>query len=84
MSQEDIKVKLRRFICTELLKKPSYPLRDDEELITSGLIESFSLAMVGVFIEIEFNAYLPDTELTVDRMNTVNEMASRVWEKLQR
>ena len=47
-----------------------------------GLIDSFSLAQVGVFVEIEFQIYIPDPELTVDNMNTIDAMAARIKEKM--
>ena len=82
MDQNEIKAKLRQFICKEILNNADYPLKDDEALITSGLMDSFSLAQVGVFAELEFNVYIPDPELTVDRMNTLNDMAFRITEKM--
>jgi acyl carrier protein len=82
MDQNEIKAKLRQFICKEILNNAEYPLKDDEALITSGLMDSFSLAQVGVFAELEFNVYIPDPELTVDRMNTLNDMAFRIAEKM--
>jgi acyl carrier protein len=60
----------------ELLRKPDYPLDDDEPLITGGLIDSFSLAQVGVFVENAFGVYLEDTDLTVANMDTVTRMVS--------
>ncbi|MCC6905697.1 MAG: acyl carrier protein [Anaerolineae bacterium] len=78
LSREDVKLQLRDFILKELLNNPSYPLQDDEALITGGLIDSFSLAQVGVFVETAFNVYIPDTDLTVANMDTLEQMASRV------
>jgi acyl carrier protein len=78
MDITEIKTKLRTFICSELLNNPSYPLRDDEALITSGLMDSYSLAQIGVFAEIEFNVYIPDNDLTVDAMDTIEQMAARI------
>jgi len=34
-------------------------------LLTSGLIDSFSVAQIGVFVEVTFGVYIPDTDLTV-------------------
>lgn len=78
MDPNQIKTKLKQFICTELLHNPDYQIKDDEPLITSGLIDSFSLAQIGVLAEIEFGVYIPDAELTVDRMNTVDDMAAAI------
>ena len=83
MDESQIKEKLRKFICTEIMNDPTYQIKDDEALITSGLMDSFSLAQIGVFAEIEFNVYIPDPELTVDNMNTINAMSARIMKKLQ-
>jgi len=82
MDENEIKSKLKQFICTEIMNDAEYPLTYEEPLITSGLIDSFSLAQVGVFVEIEFNTYIPDPELTVDKMNTINAMAAKIMEKM--
>ena len=82
MEENEIRSKLRKFICTEIMNDADYPLKFDEPLITSGLIDSFSLAQVGVFVEIEFKIYIPDPELTVDNMNTIDAMAARIKEKM--
>jgi acyl carrier protein len=82
MDENQIKHRLRDFICSELLHNPTYPLADDEQLISGGLIDSFSLAQIGVFVDIEFGVFIPDPELTVARMNTLNDIVFRVREKL--
>ena len=82
MNENEVREKLKNFICAEIMNDPNYPLKYDEPLITSGLIDSFSLAQVGVFVEIEFKIYIPDPELTVDQMNTINAMAAKIMEKM--
>jgi len=67
-----IKTKLRIFICTELLRDPDYNLADNEALITSGLIDSFSIAQIGVFVETTYGVYLPDNELTVEKVDNLD------------
>ena len=78
MDSQAIRKTLRDFICTELLRKPDYALDDNEPLITGGLIDSFSLAHIGVFIEDEFGVYIPDPDLTVANMDTLNQMVNRI------
>ncbi len=68
--------RLRDFVRSDLLRKPDRPLADDEPLITGGLIDSFSLAQVAVFVEDAFGVYLPDTDLTVANMDTIERMAT--------
>ncbi len=57
MDALEVKDKLRTFILNELLNNPDYPLKDDEGLITGGLMDSFSLAQIGVFVEDAFDIY---------------------------
>ena len=75
---EKIRDALKDYICTELLRRPSYPLRADEPLITGGLIDSFCVAHLGVFIETTFGVYIPDVELTIENMDTLERIAARV------
>jgi acyl carrier protein len=74
MDVQEMHDRLRDFVRGELLRKPSYPLGDDEPLITGGLIDSFSLAQVGVFVEDAFGVYLQDTDLTIANMDTIERM----------
>ena len=76
MNSQEMRDRLRDFVRRELLGKPDYPLAYDEPLITGGLIDSFSLAQVGVFVEDAFNVYLPDTDLTVANMDTIDRMVA--------
>ena len=69
---------LRTFICTELMQHPSYPLTNSEPLMSGGLIDSFSVAYIAVFIEQTWDVYIPDPELTVDNMDTLDLIAARV------
>jgi acyl carrier protein len=78
MDAADVRARLRDFIVTELIRDPKYPLRDDEGIVSSGLIDSFALAEIGVFAEEAFNVYIPDPDLTVAKMNTLDLMVARI------
>jgi acyl carrier protein len=66
---------LRKFITGQLMRDPGYPLRDDEALISGGLVDSFSLVELQLFVESEFGVHLDDIELTTDRIDTLNDIA---------
>ena len=51
ITDTELTARLRTFICKELLHRPSYPLEDDEPLVTGGLIDSFALARIALFTE---------------------------------
>jgi acyl carrier protein len=76
MNAQEMRDRLCEFVRSELLRKPDYPLAADESLITGGLIDSFSLAQIGVFVEDAFGVYVPDTDLTVANMDTIERMVT--------
>jgi D-alanine--poly(phosphoribitol) ligase subunit 2 len=78
MDQATVKAKIRAFVLRELVRDAQYPLDDDEGIISGGLMDSFSLAELGVFVEDEFGVYIPDPDLTVDKMDTLDQMTARV------
>ncbi|MBI5933699.1 MAG: acyl carrier protein [Chloroflexi bacterium] len=78
MDRNETMQKVRAFTLKELLKNPDYVLKNDEPLFSSGLIDSFAMAQVGVFIETEFNLYIPDPELTVENMDTVEQITDKI------
>lgn len=83
MDEKTIREKLRSFIVKELIRDAKYDLADDEGIITEGMIDSFSLAQIGVFAEQEFDVYIPDPDLTVAKMDTLNQMVTRIMRDLK-
>ena len=78
MDTPAIRENLRAYITRELIRDDSYTLADDEGIITNGLMDSFALAELAVYIESEFNVYIPDPDLTVEKMDTLNQIVARV------
>lgn len=78
MDRLEVEEKLRTFVLNELIRNPTYDLQKNEPLITGGLIDSFSLAYFGVFVEDNFGVYIPDTDLTVENLDTLDQMVERV------
>ncbi|MGH2537361.1 MAG: hypothetical protein ACRDHL_08215 [Candidatus Promineifilaceae bacterium] len=78
MNPDDVRAALRAFITRDLIRDADYPLADDEGIISGGLMDSFALAELAVFIENEFDVYIPDAELTVARMDTLGQITVRV------
>ena len=82
MDEAAIRAKLRAFITRELIRDENYQLTDTESIITEGLMDSFALAEFGVFVEEEFDIYIPDADLTVEKMDTLEQMVARVQRDL--
>jgi acyl carrier protein len=78
MEKSAIRENLRAFIANDLIRDPGYTLSDSEGIISGGLMDSFALAELGVYIEQAFDVYIPDPELTVANMDTLDQIVERV------
>ncbi len=78
MDETIVREKLHVFIVKELIRDEEYDLSDSEGIVSGGLMDSFSLAEFGVFVEQEFDVYIPDSDLTVEKMDTLDQMVARV------
>jgi acyl carrier protein len=82
MNDPIIRQKIRAFIYRELIRDEDYDLADDEGIITGGLMDSFALAEFGVFVEDEFDIYIPDIDLTVAKLDSLNLMVARILQEI--
>ena len=81
MTQE-VRDGLRGFLTKDILKDPSYPLQDDEALISSGLIDSFSLVDVALWVENTYGVKLQDNQLNVNTFDTVAQLADLIQSQM--
>ena len=71
---DDIEKRIKEFIVKSILKQPSRTLTSSEPLISSGLIDSFSLVDLAVYVEDEFGAHIDDSELNSDTFDTMAQL----------
>jgi len=74
----DVITQLSFFIATDILKQPDRVIAPDEALISSGLIDSFSLMDVALFVEDTFGVRIEDTELNADVFDNLTQLASLI------
>lgn len=70
--------KLSEFISGSILKQPQRVIDPAEPLISSGLIDSFSLMDVALFVEDTFGVRIEDTELDADTFDNLTQLASLI------
>jgi len=75
---DPILTQLKDYIATQILRQPNAILRDDDPLITSGLVDSFHLVDLSLFIEAQFGVQIDDTELTADTFDTLGELVALI------
>ena len=52
----------------------------DTPLISGGIVDSFSMVSLKVFIETKYNVQIPDTKATLDAFDSVNNIANLLKE----
>ena len=71
---QSLSSQLLHFIRTEILKQPEREISPDEKLISSGMIDSFSLMDIALFVEDTFNVRIEDTELNAEIFDTLQQL----------
>ena len=69
---------IEKYIATQILKQPNRKLAADEPLISSGLIDSFSLMDLALFVEDTFGVRIEDTELNANTFDNLTQLASLI------
>jgi acyl carrier protein len=77
----DIESTLTGYIRTQIIKRPDYSLGRDDPLISSGLIDSFHLIDLALFIEDQFHVRIDDTELNASTFDSLAELSALISER---
>jgi acyl carrier protein len=72
---------LSTYIATEILKQPKRVIKPDEKIISSGLIDSFHLVDLGLFVEDKFGVRIDDSELNADTFDTIEQLVKVIEER---
>ena len=75
---DSIAIALEAYIASKILKQPGRKLAPDELLISSGLIDSFSLVDLALFVEDTFNVRIDDTELNSTTFDSLNQLSALI------
>jgi len=70
--------KLSEFISGTILKQPNRALDPSEPLLSSGLIDSFSLMDLALFVEDTFGVRIEDTELNADTFDNLSQLGDLI------
>ncbi len=74
----DMETALGVYVSNVVLKQPARKIRPDEPLISGGLIDSFSLVDLALFVEDTFGVHLDDTELNAQAFDTLNQLTALI------
>lgn len=76
--QTEIIQKLATQIAEKILRQPNKIIKPDQPLISSGLIDSFSLVDLALFVEDTFNVHLDDSELNAETFDSLSQLADLI------
>jgi len=73
--------KLATYIATEFLKQPDRLIKPDEPLLSSGLVDSFHLVDLSLFVENNFGVRIDDAELNASSFDNLNQLTAFIKER---
>jgi acyl carrier protein len=72
---------LGQLIAEKIIKQPGKVLKADQALISSGLIDSFSLVDLALLVEDTYGARIDDSELNADTFDTLEQLAALIRDR---
>jgi acyl carrier protein len=76
-----VAAQLSQFIASQILKQPGRVILPGEALISSGLIDSFSLVDIALFVEETFGVRIDDTELNADTFDNLDQLSTLIAQR---
>jgi acyl carrier protein len=75
---DDMYAKITEFINDEFVEDESMEIKADTPLISSGLVDSFSMVSLKAYIEEEYGLFLSDDEATTEAFDTVSKIVALI------
>ena len=60
-----------QYIATDLLNTPDRSIGADDDLLTSGLVDSMGIMSLVFFLEQQFSVQIPPGDVTIEHFGTV-------------
>lgn len=78
MSVEELKTKLADYLAKDILRQPGRVIGPDEALLSSGLIDSFHLVDLALYVEDNFGVHIDDSELNASTFDSLDQLAGLI------
>ena len=76
--KSEIEIRLASYIEKEILKQPNRTIDPKNALISSGLIDSFSLIDLALYVEDEFGVHINDSELNASTFDSIEQLSNLI------
>jgi len=79
--EQDIAVQLAQYIARNILKQPKRQITGEMPLISSGLIDSFHLVDLALFVEEQFKVRIDDSELNKETFDNLDQLVDLIRQR---
>jgi acyl carrier protein len=73
---------LSTYIATEFLRQPGRQIKPDEPLLSSGLVDSFHLVDLSLFVENNYGVRIDDAELNASSFDNLIQLAAFIHSRM--
>ncbi len=73
-----IMLRLEEYISSKVMKQTGRQIAPDAALISSGLVDSFHLVDLALFVEDTFGVRIEDTELNAQTFDSLRQLAALI------
>jgi acyl carrier protein len=73
---DKIAAALKTYIAREITRQPDRDIDPLEPLLTSGLIDSFHLVDLALFVEDKFGVHIDDAELNAQTFDNLDQLVA--------
>jgi acyl carrier protein len=78
MNTDELKTKLAEYLSNDILKQPGRTINPEEALLSSGMIDSFHLVDLALFVEDNFGVHIDDSELNASTFDSLDQLAGLI------
>jgi acyl carrier protein len=82
MTQDEVITTLSDEISKKILRQPDKKISAEEGLISTGLIDSFSLVDLALLVEDLFGVRIEDYELNTDSFDNLHQLSDIVMSRM--
>jgi acyl carrier protein len=72
----DKKTILAGFIKNEIMRNRNARLKDDEDLLSAGILDSLGILQLVAYIDKTFNLQIPDEDVIYENFQSINSLES--------
>lgn len=81
MSDAETKTQVREFIFSKFPLARKKELKDNDSLLTSGIVDSMGVLEIVTFLETDMSLELTDEEVLADNFNSIDTIAALIDSK---